>query len=329
MTKPIASVAVMMLWEEGRFRLTDPISRYIPAMKDMKVLTEKVDAAGHRATMLVPMEREITIQDLLRHTSGLNYGRGPSAAELKAADAGLKGDIGPKSPLLALTNAEVVARIAQAPLLFQPGTSWEYGRSTDVLGHLVELVSGTTLDRFFDERIFKPLGMTDTGFAVPKEKLDRLAHTATDPDTGKVPELWDPVGGRKFFGGGEGLVSTAADYVRFAQMMLNGGALGGTRLLARKTVEYMTSDHLGALAHGPTYAPGPGYGFGLGFAVRTATGMSGIPGSIGEYNWGGAAGTAFWVDPHEKLIAILMLQAPEQRLHYRYAFRSLVYQAIE
>jgi len=198
-----------------------------------------------------------------------------------------------------------------------------------VLGRLVEVISGTTLDRFFAQRILGPLGMKDTALNIGQDQLPRLAHTAADPDSGKVAELWDPAVGRKFMGGGEGLISTAGDYVKFAQMILNGGELDGTRLLARKTVEYMTSDHLGALAAGPTYAPGPGYGFGLGFAVRTATGMSGIPGSVGEVNWGGAAGTAFWIDPKEKLVAILMMQAPEKRLHYRFAFRSLAYQSLE
>ncbi|MBV8400252.1 MAG: serine hydrolase, partial [Acetobacteraceae bacterium] len=213
-------------------------------------------------------------------------------------------------------------------LMFQPGASWEYGRSIDVLGFLVEKVSGMRLDHFFDERIFKPLGMTDTAFNLPPEKYDRVAQPAPDPETGKVAELTDITVPRTFLGGGEGLLSTAADYMRFCQMLLNGGELDGVRLLSRKTVQLMTSDHLdAALAKGPNFLPGPGYGFGLTVAVRKTPGMSAIPSSVGEYNWSGAAGTAFWIDPREKLIAIMMIQSPGQRLFYRYAFRDLVYQA--
>jgi len=181
-----------------------------------------------------------------------------------------------------------------------------------------------------DERIFKPLGMTDTFFNVPKDKLDRVAQPGTpDPETGKIPELTDVTQQRIFLGGGEGLLSTASDYMRFALMLANGGEGNGVRLLSRKTVELMTSDHLGpALSQGPNFAPGPGYGFGLTVAVRTAPGMSGYPGSVGEFNWGGYAGTAFWVDPKEKLVPIMLIQAPGQRLYFRFAFRGLVYQAI-
>jgi CubicO group peptidase (beta-lactamase class C family) len=330
MTKPITGVAVLMLMEEGRFRLADPVSLYLPALKNMRVQTEKVDASGRRAAATVPADREITIQDLLRHTSGITYGAGNSAAERLYVENGIGLTLGGKGNPMAssMTDQQVVEKIAQLPLMFQPGTSWEYGRSIDVLGALVEKVSGMRLDRFFEERIFKPLGMNDTAFNLPPGKYDRVAQPAPDPDTGRTAELTDITAPRTFMGGGEGLLSTAADYMRFCQMLLDGGELNGVRLLSRKTVELMTSDHLDpALARGPNFAPGPGYGFGLTVAVRNALGMSAIPGSVGEYNWGGAAGTAFWIDPRERLIAIMMIQSPGQRLFYRYAFRDLVYQS--
>jgi len=329
MTKPVTSVAVMMLWEEGRFRLTDPASRHLPALKDMKVLVESVDGQGRRTNALVPPAREMTIQDLLRHTSGITYGTGGSAAEVQFAAAGLKLDITSKSPLNALSNAEVVERLGKTPLMFHPGTAWEYGRSTDVLGHLVEVVSGLPLDRFFEERIFRPLGMTDSAFNIGPDRLGRLAQPGPEGAKKEVADLTDLGQARRFLAGGEGLVSTAADYWRFCQMLLNGGTLDGQRILSRKTVEYMTADHTGPLATGAGFASGPGYGFGLGFATRLATGLSGIPGSVGEFNWGGAAGTAFWIDPKEELIAIMLIQSPAQRIPFRFAFRSLVYQAIE
>jgi CubicO group peptidase (beta-lactamase class C family) len=323
MTKPITGVAVLMLMEEGKIRLTDPVSKYLPALKSPKVKT--VDAQGRRVVSTVPANREITIQDLMRHTSGITYGAGSSAAEQEMTKAG----IGSTSLATRMTDQQFVEQLGKLPLMFQPGTSWEYGRSIDVLLALVEVVSGQRADAFMDERIFKPLGMTDTFFNVPKDKLDRVAQPGPDPDSGKIPELTDVTQQRIFLGGGEGLLSTASDYMRFALMLANGGEGNGVRLLSRKTIELMTSDHLGpALSQGPNFAPGPGYGFGLTVAVRTAPGVSGYPGSVGEFNWGGYAGTAFWVDPKEKLAPIMLIQAPGQRLYYRFAFRGLVYQAI-
>jgi CubicO group peptidase (beta-lactamase class C family) len=326
MTKPITGVAVLMLMEEGKIRLTDPVSKYLPALKNPKVMVETVDAQGRRVVTTVPANREITIQDLLRHPSGITYGAGSSAAEQEMTKAGL----GASTTLATrMTDQQFVEELGKLPLMFQPGTSWEYGRSIDVLVALVEVVSGQRADAFMDERIFKPLGMTDTFFNVPKDKLDRVAQPGPDPDTGKIPELTDVTQQRIFLGGGEGLLSTASDYMRFALMLANGGEGNGVRLLSRKTVELMTSDHLGpALSQGPNFAPGPGYGFGLTVAVRTAPGLSGYPGSVGEFNWGGFAGTAFWVDPAEKLVPIMLIQAPGQRLYYRFAFRGLVYQLI-
>ena len=331
MTKPVTGVAVLMLMEEGKLRLTDPVSKYLPALKNMKVATETTDAQGRRVASTVPANREITIQDLLRHTSGISYGSGNSAAEQAMTKAGIGIQLGAADkPLSArMTDQQLVEEIGKLPLMFQPGTSWEYGRSIDVLLALVEVASGQRGDAFMDTRIFKPLGMTDTFFNVPADKLDRVAQPGPDPDTGETAKLTDVTQPRTFLGGGEGLLSTASDYMRFALMLENGGEGNGVRLLSRKTVDLMASDSIGpALSQGPNFAPGPGYGFGLTVAVRTQPGMAGYPGSVGEYNWGGAAGTAFWVDPKERLVPIMLIQAPGQRLYYRYAFRGLVYQSI-
>src|ERR1700712_4309024 len=332
MTKTITGVAVLMLMEEGKIRLTDPVSKYLPALKNMKVATETTDAQGRRVASTVPANREITIQDLMRHTSGITYGAGNSAAEQAMTKAGIGIQLagtGDKPLSQRLTDQQMVEEIGKLPLMFPPGTSWEYGRSIDVLLALVEVVSGQRADTFMAERIFKPLGVTDTFFNVPKDKLDRVAQPGPDPDTGNVAELTDVTQQRIFLGGGEGLLSTGSDYMRFALMLENGGEGKGGRLLARKTVELMSSDSIGpALSQGPNFAPGPGYGFGLTVAVRTQPGMAGYPGSVGEYNWGGAAGTAFWVDPKERLVPIMLIQAPGQRLYYRFVFRGLVYQSI-
>jgi CubicO group peptidase (beta-lactamase class C family) len=332
MTKPITGVAVLMLMEEGKLRLTDPISKYLPALKNPKVITETTDAQGRRVTSTIPANREITIQDLMRHTSGITYGAGNSAAEqaLNKAGLGLQLAGNNDKPLSArMTDQQMVEELGKVPLMFQPGTSWEYGRSIDVLLALIEVVSSQRADIFFQDRIFKPLDMTDTFFNVPAEKLSRVAQPGPDPDTHETAKLTDVTQPRIFLGGGEGLLSTASDYMRFALMLANNGEGNGVRLLSRKTVELMASDHLGpALSQGPNFAPGPGYGFGLTVAVRTQPGMAGYEGSVGEYNWGGAAGTAFWVDPKEKLVPIMLIQAPGQRLYYRHAFRGLVYQSI-
>ena len=325
MTKPVTAVAVLMLMEEGKIRLSDAASRYLPALKNPKVLEEHVDAAGRRSSTIVPAAREITIQDLLTHTSGITYGGGNSAAEQRMKQAG----IGDAALRTTMTDQQMVEKIGELPLMFQPGTAWEYGRSTDVLLALVEVVSGTRADQFYEQRIFRPLGMNDTFFNVPKDKLDRVAQPGADPDTGKIPDVTDVSQTRTFLGGGEGLLSTAPDYMRFSLMLANGGQLDGVRLLSRKTVELMAADHIGpALAQGPDYLPGPGFGFGLAVAVRTAPGMSATPGSTGLFTWGGYAGTSFWVDPSEKLVAVMMIQSPGQRVYYQRAFRSLVYQSM-
>jgi CubicO group peptidase (beta-lactamase class C family) len=315
MTKAIVSVATMMMVEEGHFVLTDPISRFLPAFAKPKVLVESEGAAEE-----VPAEREITIQDLLRHTSGLTYefnGSGPVHHAYRDAKVARRDQ----------TNADLVGALAQIPLLFQPGSRWEYSRSTDVLGRLLEVVDGIPLANLLAARVLEPLGMVDSGFHVPGEQQHRIAEPfEKDPESDAEITLLDVRQKLMFQSGGGGMVGTALDYARFLQMLLNRGQLDGVRLLSRKTVEHMTSDHLGPIP-GTVHMTGPGYGFGLGFAVRRADGLSPMPGSAGQYYWGGAAGTAFWVDPREELIAILMTQAPNQREYNRALFRGLVYGA--
>jgi CubicO group peptidase (beta-lactamase class C family) len=326
MTKPMVSVAAMMLYEEGRLLMADPVSKYLPALAKLPVGIEKADpVTGKTVFYTVPAEREMTVQDLLRHTSGLPYGaRGTSRIHA----------LYPASSSTAareMTATEFIDRLGKTVLLHQPGSNWEYGFSSDVLGRVVEVVSGKTLGQFLEERLFRPLRMPDTGFVVPSDKHARLAAGfATDPDTGKPVTLPDAKTAPKFECGGGCAVSTAGDYIRFAQMLANRGRLDGVRLLGRKTVEYMTSDHLGsAIGPGTDYIPGAGYGFGLGFAVRRAAGVADLNGSAGDFNWGGAYGTYFWVDPKEDLVVVSMTQAPGPiRVYYRHMIKSLVLQAI-
>jgi CubicO group peptidase (beta-lactamase class C family) len=336
MTKPFVSVAAMMLAEEGRILLTDPVSKYLPAFAKTLVSVAKTDSAtGKTAYELVPVASAPTIYDLLRHTSGLTYAFATSNAQVKEAYA--KRGIARPDSLHAyreLTAAEEVDAIAGSPLAHQPGRVWEYGLSTDVLGRVVEVVSGKRLGEFLEARIFKPLQMSDTGFSVPKDQAGRLAQAfATDPATGQPSHLIDVLSAPKNDSGGAGAVSTASDYLRFCEMLLRGGELDGARLLSRSSVILMTSDHLGSLLDaGPT--PGEqllgvkGYTFGLGFAVRREDGLAPLPGRAGEVTWGGAAGTYFWIDPQEELIGILMTQASGARIQYRKLFRQLVYASI-
>ncbi len=326
MTKAVTGVATMILYEEGRFFLNDPVSKYLPELSGMKVAVEKTDAAGKRVlSHTVPAEREITIRDLLRHTSGLNY-QGPrdEKGDPMFAKAGV-GDPG-------ITIEEAVKRIGKVPLVHQPGTIWDYSVSQDVLGRLIEVVSGKTLDKFFEERIFKPLGMVDTGFHVPQEKWDRLTTLYTpNPDKTIKRHAGPPQESYKkpatLLLGGAGLVSTAMDYARFCQMLLNGGELDGARILSRKTVELMSADHLGDLPRVGNLLP-PG-GFGLTFRVNLGPGKDGNIGSEGAYMWGGAAGTRFWIDPKERMIGVFMTQIlPHTDLIYPAQFMQLAYQAI-
>ncbi len=316
MTKPLVSAGVMMLWEEGRLLLSDPIEKYLPALASPKV------AAIEGETMrLVATNRSITVQDLLRHTSGLTY-------EFRGTTPVHKAYIEAKVSRLRQTNEDQVATLGSLPLLHQPGTHWEYSRSTDVLGRLIEVIAGQSLGEFLQERICGPLGMTDAGFSVPEKHHKRVAEAfAKDPDTSTDVNLLDVKRTAVFESGGGGLAATAMDYARFCAMLLNNGRLDSTRLLGRKTLELMTSDHLGSIPSNPELLP-PGHGFGLGFAVRISAGMAPFPGTVGNYYWSGAAGTSFWVDPAERLFAVLMIQAPVQREHYRLLFRDLVYAAI-
>ena len=313
MTKPIVSVAIMRLVEEGRIMLGDPIAKYIPVLADLKVAVTE----GDRIARLEPMRRPITIQDLLRHTSGFTYGFvATGEVAQRYQDARLAS---PK-----LTNAEFCAKLATLPLLHQPGTHWSYSQSTDVLGCLLEVVHKKTLGEVLREEVMAPLGMHDTAFAIPPEKAARQALPfSKDPDTGGPMGLI-PTHNES---GGGGLYGTAPDYARFCQMLANRGSLGSTHILARKTIEFMASDHLSAdmvIDQNLGLLP-PAHGFGLGFGVRRVNGLDSFPGSAGSYYWGGIAGTTFWIDPKEDLWAVLMLQAPAQREYYRMLFRNLVY----
>jgi CubicO group peptidase (beta-lactamase class C family) len=314
MTKPLVSVGAMMLVEEGRLLLGDPVGRHLPELATMGVA--KPDGAGTEFAA-----RPITVQDLLRHTSGLTYEfRGDGPVHRAYMDA--------KIYRRTQTNAEQVATLAVLPLLHHPGARWEYSRSTDVLGRLIEVVAGQTLGTFLAERVTGPLGMVDTAFHVPARDHGRLAGGfERDPDTGAAVSLLEVREPPRFESGGGGMVSTAVDYARFMQMMLDGGRLGDVRLLSRKTVELMTADHLGPIPGDGDLLP-PGHGFGLGVAVRRERGMAPVPGSAGTFYWGGMAGTTFWGDPVERLTAVLMIQAPGQREHYRMLFRDMVYAAI-
>ncbi len=325
MTKPITSVAAMMQVEEGKLTLADPLARYVPSFKDSKLLVEKPDPADAQKKLveLVPT-RPISLQDLFRHSAGITYGFFGDTAQKRAyRDSGaLAGDY---------DNAEFADRIAKLPLGYAPGTTWDYGYNTDILGRVVEVADGAKLGQVFEKRLFKPLGMKDTSFYVTDAaKQKRIAEPfANDRNFGAGADFSEPRQPGKFESGGGGLVSTAMDYARFLQMLLNKGSLDGRRYLSPATITTMTSDHMGAMVKpGPFYLPGVGYGFGLGFAVRQQDGVSPMAGSAGEYNWGGAGGTYMWVDPKQNLFVVYMMQSPSQRVAYRALLRDMVYAAI-
>jgi CubicO group peptidase (beta-lactamase class C family) len=332
MTKPLVSVAAIMLLEDGRLVLTDPVSLHLPQLTKLQVSVPKADSTFARVTyQMVPTEREMTIQDLLRHTSGLAYGEITVNAPVKEAyaKAGAYQPSGLPFDARGSTPAEQVTALSKAPLAHQPGTVWEYSLASDVLGRVVEAASGMRLAQFLQQRLFAPLKMTDSGFFVPAEKMRRLAQPSPDNPV----KLIDVSAPPKNESGGAGGVSTAMDYARFSQMLLSGGRLDGARVLSRTSVSLMTSDHLARISTPVT--PGelllgtPGYTFGLGFAVRQGPGVAGVPGSPGEFMWAGFAGTYFWVDPKEELLGVLMTQAPSpERAYYRRLFKQLVYQAI-
>ncbi len=323
MTKPLVSVAAMTLVEQGKLSLDEPVSKYIPAFSDTKVGVESTNASGETVFELVAPDRPVTIHDLLRHTSGLTYQMRGTPTEVKKRYK--QANIFSQH----WTLEDFANAIAKMPLQFQPGTTWEYGHSVDVLGRVVEVAAGMSLDRYLDQAIFQPLGMDDTAFRVDTGKQDRIAEPIPDKYTGKTPKLLDVRNPVSFFAGGHGLTSTAGDYLRFSQMLLNGGELDGKRVLGPKTVRFMASNHLNeSISKGSSYIPGPGYGFGLGFATRLEYGQSNWPASIGEFYWGGYAGTYFWIDPEEDLVVSYMSQEPVRRQHYRVLLRDLVYQAI-
>jgi len=318
MTKPIVSIGIMMLLEEGYFLLNDPVAKYIPEFSNQKVGVEnngKLD--------LVPLARPITIQDLLRHTSGITYDH---------TGNGLVQQLYQQSRLRSrkISNAEHAALVASLPLMCQPGTEWNYSRSTDILGRIIEVVSGKTLSAFLTERILAPLQMAETAFHTGQENAERLAEPfPTDPWTGEKVQLFNMLEQPVMESGGGGLVSTTMDYARFCQMLLNGGVLDGNRIIGRKTLQLMASDHLGPKVKVDSPLMPAGHGFGLGFAVRTHQGMAPFPGSLGQFFWSGMAGTFFWIDPAEDMFAVFMMQGPGQREYFRSLVRSLVYAAVE
>jgi CubicO group peptidase (beta-lactamase class C family) len=321
MSKPITVVAALTLLEAGRLQLDDPVSKYLPQFASMQVGTP--DAESPDGMRLVPAERPITVQDLMRHSSGLTYGFfGDTPVKKAYQRAHLEAD----NP-----NLETfVERLAKLPLNYQPGTTWDYSYSIDVLGRIVEVISGQSLYDYEKAHVLDPLGMTDTGFGVPDAaRQDRIAEPFSDDRSfGVNANFSDPRHPVRMQSGGGGMVSTAENYTRFLQAMLAGGSLDGHRVIGPQTERYMTADQLGSVRPGPYYLPGPGYGFGLGVAVRTQTGVAQFPGDTGDWFWGGAGGTYMWADPARDLAVVWMMQSPRQRLHYRSLLRDLVNAAV-
>ena len=322
MTKPMVTAGALMLYEEGRLPIDDPLSNYLPQFAKMRVAVMSPDNSAIIDT--VPAARQITIQDLMRHTSGIIYGgRGTTAVH----------KLYPASSSSVASGAELLAKLSAAPLMYQPGTVWDYGFSIDLVGLVVERISGQSLGQYLQQRLLKPLGMVDTGFMVPPEKLARYAKALpNDPDTGRPQTLADLSKPPGFECGGGCLVSTAGDYMQFAQLLLNRGRHGNTRVLGRKTVEYMLADQLPPNTKNlignadPAHAD---YGFGLGLAVRTTPGVVRLSGSVGDFSWPGASGTNWWGDPKEELAVVFMAHSPGPiRWHYRQVINALVNQAI-
>jgi len=328
MTKPITSVAAMMLVDQGKLKLDDPVSKYIPSFADMKVGVEKKAEDGKVALEMVPLKRPITVLDLLRHTSGITYGfYGDSLVRKAYAAANLfEGDP---------DNAEFAERIARLPLQEQPGTLWDYGHSTDILGRIIEVVSGMSLYQFEKANLLDPLGMVDTGFYVKDPaKRDRVAQPMPNDADFRVGYKLDPLVPRRREAGTGGMISTPHDYARFAQMILNGGTLDGRQILSLATFKEMTTDHVGpdsGIERDWAYFPGDGFGFGLGFGVRTDPGNAKPPppGSLGELKWDGASGCYFVVDPKQDFFFVLMEQTPTQRQRIQRTVKQLVYEALE
>ena len=326
MTKPMTTVGALMLYERGKLLIDDPLAKYFPKFATMRVAAR--DAAGEPTAETVPANRPVTIQDLMRHTSGLIYGGRGNTLVHKMYPAGSS------DAAREYDGAAFIDKLAALPLLYQPATVWDYGFGLDVLGLTIESITKQSLGQYLQANLFTPLGMTDTGFSISADKASRYAKPLpVDPDAGKPqarsPELTQPI---KFECGGGCAASTASDYLRFAMMLMNGGRAGEARLLGRKTVDYMLSDQLGANIRNlvgnadPTRAD---YGFGLGVAVRTTPGVVRMMGSVGQFSWPGASGTDWWVDPREELAVVYMSAAPGPiRWHYRQLINALVYQAI-
>ncbi len=318
MTKPIVSVGIMMLLEEGQFLLSDPVAKFIP-----EFAAQKVGVEHHGKLELVPLKRPMTVQDLLRHTSGITYDH---------TGNGLVQQLYQQSRLRSrkITNAEHAAMVAGLPLVCQPGAEWNYSRSTDILGRIIEVVSGKTLGAFLTERILAPLQMAETAFHTAVDNAGRLAEPfPTDPWTREKVQLFNMLDKPAMESGGGGLVSTTMDYARFSQMLLNGGTLDGVRIIGRKTLQLMASDHLRPEVKIQGTLVPPGHSFGLGFAVRTKAGIAPFMGSVGQFFWSGMAGTFFWIDPAEDMFAVFMMQGPGQREYIRSMLRNLVYAAVE
>jgi CubicO group peptidase (beta-lactamase class C family) len=317
MTKPIVSIALMQLVEEGKLQVSDPVAKFLPEIGKMKVGTEIAGPDGKPLLHLSDPDRAMTVQDLLRHTSGLTYGsRGTSLVHQAYIDA----KIGDRTA----TNEEMVRRLSTVPLLFQPGARWEYSVAVDVQGRLIEVLTGKKLGEALSERVLQPLGMVDTSFQVLAAKLARAAQPGQKPNGPPMTPRFKVDDGAKYESGGGGMLSTTEDYLRFTMALANGGAFQGKRIIGKKTLEFMTADHVGNRPGRPE-----GFGFGLGFEVHTRLGVSAIEGSVGEYGWSGAAGTTFWVDPKEQLVAIYMVQASEGDTRFlRTQFRTMVQAAL-
>jgi CubicO group peptidase (beta-lactamase class C family) len=328
MTKPVVSVAAVMLIEQGAMKLNDPVINWLPELKDLKVETQKATPDGSVATEDVPLSRPIWVQDLLRHTAGFVYAGSTKSPRIK--------EMYDKANIEAretdITGEAMLKALGTIPLAHQPGTFWEYSIAVDVLGLLLERVTEKPLDRLLKEMLFDPLGMTQTAFWVPAAQHARMAE-AFDSDPQKATmlkayrDLENPAG-KSYLKGGAGLVGTADDYLRFAQMVLNGGELNSRRYLSRKMVEFMLSDHIPGMGGTTIATTGPGYGFGLGWGVRLHDGFAWVPGSKGDAMWAGAWGTSFWIDPKEGLVGILMAQGPSNRVHTRMLYKNLVYGAM-
>ncbi|MCW5605523.1 MAG: beta-lactamase family protein, partial [Burkholderiales bacterium] len=324
MTKPMASVGALMLAEEGRMLTNEPVGRYLPQLADMRVSAPQCDGGSGAET--AERARKMTIEDLMRHTAGVSYGRGNTPLHARYP---FSSDVASSK----WTGPEFLEQLAALPLHYQPGSAWEYSLGFDVLGLAVEAVAGVPLARYLEERLFTPLGMRDTAFTVPPGKVARYAKALpVDPVTREPQTLRDGTKPHKFDCGGGCAVSTAADYLRFAQMLLNGGELDGARVLSRKMVQYMTSDHIGPGIDTTKLREYPnidGYGFGLGVAVRRGVGLGGMPSTPGEFHWAGSTGTYFWVDPAEALVVVFMAHAPGAiRYYHRQLLHALVMQAL-